>query len=119
MKSFFYFIVLQILLVSCSGQDCNKLPAKFSSYNEAIHSVKKSTFKFKDAVNTSKSSWIQSASYFSCNGINGYFIFQAKGKEYIHSEVPYNIWQGFKNSESFGSYYDRNIKHKYILYLKS
>jgi hypothetical protein len=117
MKVSLYTILLQILLISCSGQDCNKLPNHFNSYDQAISLVKKSNFKYKDEVSTSKSSWIQSAVYYSCDGNSGYFIFKAKGKDYIHSGVPDNIWQGFKNSESLGSFYNKYIKGRFTLKL--
>jgi len=40
-----------------------------------------------------------------------------KGKEYIWEGVPLNIWEGFKEADSFGKYYHKHIKGRYILEL--
>jgi len=107
-----------LFLSACSQKaNCGHLPQTFSSYQEAIKQIKSATFKIKEEANTVKSSWIRGASYFSCDGKTGYFLFKTEGKEYIHTGVPFDIWQGFKRAESFGSFYNKNIKHKYILLL--
>jgi hypothetical protein len=107
-----------LIMLSCNSQDCNKLPYSFTSYSQAISLVKNSTFKIEEVVNTSTSTWIKSAKYYSCDGAMGYFIYKAKGREYIHQGVPINIWREFKNSSSRGSYYDGNIRYKYKLNLQ-
>lgn len=112
------FFVLLLLLYACNGVDCDQLPKQFTSYEEAIQKIKTANFKVDETINTSKSSWIRSASFFSCNGISGFFIIGTDKKEYIYLDIPYDIWQGFKNAESFGSYYNHNIKHKYNFKLK-
>ena len=107
-----------MLFTACSQKtNCELLPKQFSNYQEAAKKIKSASFKINEEANTSKSSWINSASYFSCDGNTGYFIFVAKGKEYIHIGVPYSVWSVFKSAESFGSFYNKNIKHKYHLYL--
>ena len=103
--------------MSCLGQDCSSIPSHFSSYNAAISFVRNARFKFSDDVNTSRSSWIRTASYYSCDGVVGYFIFSTDTKEYIHSDVPMGLWRQFKKASSFGSFYDRNIKNRYRFYL--
>lgn len=35
-------------------------------------------------------------------------------KEYIHENVPVDVWLGFKEAESKGKYYTANIKGRYI-----
>jgi hypothetical protein len=105
--------------VSCNSQNCKSLPDKFPSYSEAISLVKSSSFAIKEDVNTSNSSWITSAKYYSCDGRNGYFIYTStNGQEYIHSGVPRYIWDGFKSAESKGNYYNSRIKGRYQLQLK-
>lgn len=94
---------------------CEKLPDHFSSYQEALNIIKSSQFKISETVNTSKSSWIKAASFYSCDGQTGFFIFKAGAKEYIHRDMPYQIWVSFKRAASFGSYYQLNIKGKYQL----
>ena len=108
------------LIISCNkAQDCTKLPQTFSSYKEAIDQIKSSTFKYKDEANTSRSSWLISAKYYSCDGNTGYFIYITnKNYEYVHKGLPIDIWVKFKNATSLGSFYDTYIKHKYRLTLK-
>ena len=105
-------------MLSCNSQDCNKLPAIYTSYSQGIELVKSSSFKVKETANTSNSSWITSAKYYSCDGNTGYLIYTTnKDYEYIHQGVPVNIWEGFKNASSKGSYYNSNIKNRYRLKL--
>jgi len=100
------------------SQNCKTLPIEFDSYEQAIRLVKSSTFKIEESLNTSKSSWIRGASYFSCDRKTGFLIFKTDDREYIHQNVPIDIWNGFKNASSFGSYYNRYIKGRYQLSLK-
>jgi hypothetical protein len=102
-----------ILSLSCSGQDCNTLPLHYSSYDNAVEIIKETHFKIEESVNTSKSSWIRSASYYSCDGETGYFIFSTDEKTYIHAGVPVELWNEFKEAESFGSFYDHYIRGRY------
>ncbi|MGN6248952.1 MAG: KTSC domain-containing protein [Ginsengibacter sp.] len=118
LKKFLFVLLLSIGIISCHSQNCDTLPDKFATYDEAINVVESNGFKIHEIANTSKSSWITSAQYYSCDGITGYFIYKTKeGKEYIHKGVPINVWEEFKNASSKGSYYDYNIKHKYRLLL--
>jgi hypothetical protein len=112
-----YFVPLLFLLYSCSGHDCNQLPHRYSSYEEAINIIKKAHFKIEESVNTSKSSWIRGASYYSCDGRSGFFFLKTDKKEYLYSNMPLEIWLEFKKAESFGGYYNQNIKHNYIFQL--
>ena len=113
MRIYGCLLFMVVISVSCLGQDCGQMPRHFNSYGAAIAFVKKAQFRFSDDINTSRSSWIRSASYYSCDGITGYFIFTTDTKEYIHSDVPVALWKQFKVAPSFGSYYDRNIRGKY------
>lgn len=115
MRTLLFFITL--LLCSCSGTDCNKLPATFSSFSEADKQIENSQFAFKDEVNTDKSSWIRGAKYFSCDNQTGFFIMTTDKQDYLYQNLPIDIWTGFKNASSFGQYYNSNIKHRYQLQL--
>ena len=118
MKRFLFIGILLISIASCQSQDCNKLPIRFDSYSQAISLIKNSSFKITESANTSNSSWISSAKYYSCDGNTGYFIYTTnKGYEYIHSQVPRYIWEGFKNAASKGSYYNDKLKDNYQLKL--
>jgi hypothetical protein len=117
MIRFLSLLLFQGIAISSNAQNCNSIPAHFNSYKQAISWVKNASFKIKDDVNTYKSSWIRSASYYSCDGNTGYFIYSTDSREYIHAGVPIEIWNGFKSADSFGSFYDRNIKYRYTFYL--
>jgi len=107
-----------LFISSCRQKDdCNNLPTQFSSYDEAVSKIESSSFKIKDEANISKSSWIRGASFYSCNGNNGFFILQTNKNDYLYSNMPYSVWTEFKNAESFGKYYNENIKHHYIFQL--
>jgi hypothetical protein len=119
----FKSILLVIILLSeinyfCIGQNCNNIPSSFNSYAEATQLVKSSNFKIKESVNTSKSSWIRGATYYSCDSKKGFLIIRTDDREYIHQNVPIETWNGFKNASSFGSFYNNYIKGNYRVVLK-
>ena len=115
-KLLFIFLILTIT-ISCGGKDCNSIDGSFDNYKNAIQVIKSSDFKFSDNCNTSKSSWIYDAEYYSCDGNIGYLIIETKSKNYIHSGVPIGMWSEFKNADSFGKYYNRNLKGRFRLTL--
>ena len=106
-------------LTSCSQTNCDKLPTSFISFAEAVKQIQNAHFNFKDEVNTSKSSWIEGAKYFSCDNKTGYFILITDKHDYLYQNLPIGIWTAFKNASSFGHYYVVNIKHRYQLQLLS
>lgn len=107
-----------LLNQSCSQKDsCEQLPHNFATYDEAIQKIKSSNFEIQEDINISKSSWIRGASFYCCNGRSGYFILVTDKKEYLYSDMPYSIWRAFKNADSFGKFYNENIKYKYIFQL--
>jgi len=112
----FYFLLFPIS--GFTQNNCKDLPKTFYSYNEAINKVKNANFSFIDNVNTSRISFINSAYYYSCDGITGYMIISLNNKEYIHTGLPKKIWLSFKNSESLGSFYSKNIRYRYRLTLQ-
>ena len=107
--------VLFFIAISCNSYNCDTLPKTFNSYEQALSIVKSSSFKYKDMVDTKKSTWIREASYYSCDEKTGFFIFLTDSKEYIHQNVPIEIWIEFKNADSYGKCYDLKIKGKYRL----
>ena len=110
----FYFLCMVSL--SCKSQDCKDLSTSFDSYTDAKDAIQDATFILTDRLPSGKSSWIMAANYYSCDGKTGYLIYSTdKGREYIHEKVPVNIWKGFKNAASSGSYYNANIKGRYRL----
>ena len=110
--------ILTLILTSCTTKtSCDQLSNQFSSYDEAISKIKSADFKINETANTSKSSWIKNASFFSCDSNTGYFILETFKQEYLYSELPYSLWKEFKSAESFGSYYNQKIKNNYIFLL--
>jgi hypothetical protein len=109
-------IALIVLFLSCGNdQPCDSVAKEFRTYENAIDVVKAARFIFTDSVNTSNSSWIRGAWYYSCDSKAGYFIIKTDSRNYIHDKVPISVWQGFKNAESFGSFYNSNIRGKFRL----
>lgn len=110
-------VFLGAFIIKCYGGNCDQLPKKYSSYNEAVNAIKSTHFKIAETINTSKSSWVRGAAFYSCDGLTGFFILKTDKKEYLYSEVPINIWKEFKNADSFGSYYNSYIKHRFVFKL--
>lgn len=115
-KKILLFILSLTFLVSCS-QNCDSIPSSFSSYSKAISIVKSSSFSIEDSIKTTKSSWIRSASFYSCNDKTGFLIITTKKGGYIFQNVPFHVWKNFKKTSSFGTYYSQNIRGKYLLNL--
>jgi hypothetical protein len=110
------FILLFFVPFFCEAQvDCNALPINFTSYTDAVFKIKNAKFNFTENINTSRSSWVRGASYYSCDGKVGYLIIKTDRQNYIHKNLPITLWNGFKNANSFGSFYDRNIRNRYSL----
>lgn len=107
---------LFLILYSVFKVDCNDLPSTFSSYREAETMINSASWKVKDRVDCSKSSWIQEASFYSCDGTDGYFIMKTKeGRSYLHKDVPRTLWNQFKGASSYGTFYNGYLKGKYQL----
>lgn len=119
MKYLFNYRLLLVLILfqSCNKIECNELQNTFKTFTEAESKIRNTQFLFEDQINTSKSSWIRGASYYSCDKNLGYFILETENKNYIYTNIPISIWHGFKHATSFGSYYNDSIKHKFQLYL--
>ena len=112
---FILSLFLSVSLFTSAQTDCKQLPTSFATYEEAISKVKAAKFKINETINTERSSWIRGLSYYSCDGTTGFLIMKTDKKEYIHTGVPYTLWQDFKKASSLGSFYDLNVKHKYHL----
>jgi hypothetical protein len=69
-------------------------------------------------MHSAKTSWISAASFLSCDGKTGWFIFSTADKVYTHKDVPIELWNGFKNAPDPGKYYNNHIRKKFrpILY---
>lgn len=118
MKNIILVSIVCLFIISCNGQPCEKLQNSFSSYSEAENLLEKTSFNFTDQINTSKSSWITKAKFYSCDKQSGYFILVTDKKSYIFDNLPIEKWNDFKSAESFGTYYNKNIRDKYKLILE-
>jgi len=82
----------------------------FSTYDEATEYVR-ATYD-GESIDTSRSSWITGAEYFEAGG-RGYLILGMRGKDYIFEGVPPDVWEGFKEAPSLGTYYHEAIRGRY------
>lgn len=117
MQKIIYLFINFLVLICCKQTNCTNLQSNFTTYTEAYNKIRSTEFAFVEDINTSKSSWISGASYYSCDNNFGYFILSTDSKNYIYKDLPINIWRDFKNANSLGSYYNLNIKNRYQLYL--
>ena len=103
------------LAISCKSQECETLPESFSSYSEATSEISNTSFNISDSVDTSSSSWITDANFYSCDGTKGFLVISTSKKDYIFKNVPLNLWLNFKRASSFGKFYNRKIRDKFQL----
>tara|TARA_R110002096_G_scaffold413496_1_gene614368 strand:- start:232 stop:594 length:363 start_codon:yes stop_codon:yes gene_type:complete len=117
MRNFNHILILFFIsiFISCYSQNCETLNENFSSYEDALSVVKRTKFYFEDKCNTSKSDWIKGAEFYSCDNLKGYFFISIRNTNYIHKDMPKEVWEEFKKSDSFGSFYNKRIKGKYKL----
>ena len=111
-------VIFLIFTISSYAQDCNDLPEYFNSYSEALNEVKSARFEYYVSEDTSyNGSWIKSISFYSCDLESGYLIVETDRKEYIYGDVPIYIWYDFKETESYGTYFNDEIDGYYQLQL--
>ncbi len=108
-------IAFSLIICSCKSQNCSVLTNEYETFEKAKEIIQKTKFAFTDNLNTDKSSWIRSGTYYSCDLKVGYFLYETDKEIYIHQNLPVEIWNELKQASSLGSYYNRNIKHKYQL----
>lgn len=108
-----------LLLFGCHSIDCTQLSSIFNNYDDAETRISNSKWELKDYVDCSTSSWIASASYYSCDKNTGYFLMKTKaGKSYLHQSVPKVLFDQFKNADSYGSFYNDKFRGNFQLSLK-
>ncbi|WP_099367302.1 KTSC domain-containing protein [Sphingobacterium sp. 1.A.4] len=118
MKTAFIWALIFSLIftIGCTAQNCNNIPNSFESYSEAKKVIENTKFQYTDRIDTHESSWISSASYYSCDGETGFFeMITNKGKNYLFEGMPLEVWKGFKNAKSKGTYYNTHIRDNYQL----
>jgi hypothetical protein len=83
----YFVIVITVFLISCSNLS-------------------------EDSFSSPESSWIEGASY---NTQTEDLLIETDDQDYKFSNVPLDVWEGFKNASSKGDYYHRNIRGNYPL----
>lgn len=78
----FGMLMCFLIFTGCKN-NCSSIPSTFSSFKEAKRAVRNSRFDIEENINTRKSSWIESASYMSCDERTGYLILETSSKDYI------------------------------------
>lgn len=107
--------LLLFFILSCKSQNCEQLPQTYLSYSEALSKITNASFEVSDSVNTSSSSWIKKAKFYSCDSAKGFLVLETSKDAYIFKDVPIQVWNKFKKANSFGSFYNQKIKGKYQL----
>lgn len=106
--------------ISCTSKtDCQQLSGTYNTFAEARKDITKANYPLKNIQSTPESSWIKRIEFYSCNQKDGYLIiYTTRAEEYIHAEVPLEVWDEFSASKSKGSYYNTNIVNRYPFQLK-
>jgi len=110
---------MNFIFVISYSQTCADLPIHFASYKQAIDTIENFSFQMSDGANTYNNHWIKSAHFYSCSGDLGILILKTDTSEYIHANVPIVLWLQFKDTDSSDSFYNANIKNKYIFKLNT
>lgn len=110
-KLFVVFCFLSSLL-NCQSQNCN-INLDNKNYQEAIQEIKQANFDLEQKINVS-STWIKRIEYYSCDNEIGFLIMTTfKNKQYLHNYVSIDLWNKFKEADSFGRFYNSNLKGRY------
>lgn len=120
-KAVFVFYVLILFTINSNAQShrsCEKLPNSFPNHESATQQITSAEFKINETIDTRKSSWIRGLTFLSCDGKSGFMLMKTGNKSYIHQNVPKEIWDELKSADSFGTYYNENIKHRYQISIK-
>jgi len=79
----------------------------YVKYRDGLVDIANPRFEYLD---TSKSSWVRGAWY---DDDNQYMIINLSGTNYHYCGIPASIWNSFKLTDSFGSFYNSHIKGRY------
>lgn len=114
-----FALIALFFIASCSSKDCTEISVSFSSYRQAKSEIRAADFLLKEEANTSRSSWIRSATYYSCDMETGFFEIETdKGNHYIFKDLPISVWEEFKTAKSLGKFYNQNIRGRYQLLIE-
>ncbi len=111
---------LTLLILLCTGMylnaeinSCLHTTSSWNSEKEAIYAIETSNFKITDMVPGDEFSWMENATFYSCNQDFGFMIVKSTKKTFVHQGVPSQVWEAFKSAQSKGGYYNFYIKNKF------
>jgi len=68
----------------------------------------------EEAIDVGRSSWIERATFNRDEGgDSGRLAVTIKGEDITYLDVPVSVWREFKNADSLGAYYTKNIRTRY------
>ena len=111
-------VVISVIFTSCNSQNCEGFPAYFTSYRQAVHELKSTDFIIEESLDSSRSTVIRNASFYSCDSKTGFLLVKIRRTEYIYQNVPISVWENFKVAESYGKFYNNYIKRRFELKIK-
>lgn len=112
MRKFLPFLIaVSLIAISCNKKE----PVKLNTIQKVEQYVSETEFSIDEYTDTSNSSWINSERYQSEDGESSFFTMTTNEKDYISVNVPIEVWQGFKNADSKGSFYNKNRRDKYTI----
>lgn len=104
-------LLFLIIYSGCKRTNCDKVPDHFKSYQDAIETIKKYTYKLMDSLKTKDSANQElSAGFYSCDGKMGYLVYAPSPyneyDQHIYENVPAELWDSLKNAK------DKNLFHQ-------
>lgn len=108
-----FFCLVGFLITKAESDNCSVEFSSWKTEKEAISSIENLDFQFSETIENDTTSWLKSASFYSCDGKHGYLVVRGNQKEYIHTAVPVEVWKDLKNARSKGGFYNFYIKDKF------
>lgn len=126
-KHIILFIILSCLLgvhhlfgqvehnypVGPQNTNCDSLDIYALSFDEAVHLIERSTFRFQQQFKISRTYGVMNARYYSCNGEEGYLIMKVDKKDLLYFDVPKIKWERLISSADINGFYDSEIAGQY------
>jgi hypothetical protein len=105
-------IILPAYSFADNGSECQ---IEAQGYEKTYEYLQNHVFSFQQYFETLSVRGVQKAEFFSCNGEEGYLLIQTHERSYIYKNVPRDVWEEFKFTNSIESYYVQHIRFSYIM----
>ena len=114
MKKWKLLVALIFFGFYSNGQEtiCDNGSASWKNEKEAIKRIEATYFESSDSV-LPQSSWMESAHFYSCDETTGYLIVKGSKGNFVHQDVPQEVWSALKDARSKGGFYMFYIKDHY------